>query len=71
VTLYKIPNSIFVLRRVAGIIVSGLSHRVASRRSALSRLSLAEGERMRSGVPDHEYSFSMEEAEAWLAAYQK
>jgi hypothetical protein len=34
-------------------------------------MSLAEGERMRSGVPDHEYSFSMEEAEAWLAAYQK
>ena len=24
---------------------------------------------MRSGVPDHEYSFSLEEAEAWLATH--
>jgi hypothetical protein len=32
-----------------------------------SIVSLAEGERMRSGVLDHEYSFSLEEAEAWLA----
>ena len=31
----------------------------------------AEGGRMRSGVPDHEYSFSLEEAEAWLAAHPK
>lgn len=27
-----------------------------------------EGARMRSGVADHEYSFSLEEAEAWLSA---
>ena len=29
--------------------------------------NLAEGGRMRSGILDHEYSFSLEEAEAWLA----
>ena len=29
-------------------------------------MNLAEGSRMRSGVLDHEYSFSLEEAEAWL-----
>jgi hypothetical protein len=34
-------------------------------------LNLAEGSRMRSGVLDHEYSFSLEEAEAWLDAYVK
>jgi hypothetical protein len=28
---------------------------------------VAEGGRMRSGIRDHEYSFSLEEAEAWLA----
>jgi hypothetical protein len=27
---------------------------------------VAEGGRMRSGIPEHEYSFSLEEAEAWL-----
>jgi hypothetical protein len=32
---------------------------------------LAEGGRMRSDVPDHEYSFSLEEAEAWLAMHSK
>jgi hypothetical protein len=32
-------------------------------------MNLAEGARMRSGVPDHEYSFSLEEVEAWLAAH--
>jgi hypothetical protein len=32
-------------------------------------MNLAEGERMRSGVLDHEYSFSLEEAEAWLAQH--
>ena len=32
-------------------------------------VSLAGGDRMRSGVHDHEYSFSMEEAEAWLNAH--
>jgi hypothetical protein len=30
-------------------------------------MDVAEGGRMRSGVPDHEYSFSLDEAEAWLA----
>ena len=34
-------------------------------------VSLAEGGRMRSGVLDHEYSFSLEEAEVWLAAHAK
>jgi hypothetical protein len=34
-------------------------------------MNVAEGARMRSGVPDHEYSFSLEEAEAWLTAYSK
>ncbi len=33
--------------------------------------NVAEGSRMRSGVPDHEYSFSLEEAEAWLSAHSK
>ena len=28
--------------------------------------NLAEGGRMRSGILDHEYSFSLDEAEAWL-----
>ena len=30
-----------------------------------------ESERMRSGVLDHEYSFSLEEAEVWLATHPK
>ena len=34
-------------------------------------MDAAEGGRMRSGVPDHEYSFSLEEAEAWLAGHSK
>lgn len=34
-------------------------------------MNVAEGSRMRSGVADHEYSFSLEEAEAWLAAHSK
>jgi hypothetical protein len=34
-------------------------------------IDLAEGGRMRSGVPEHEYSFSLEEAEAWLAGRSK
>jgi hypothetical protein len=34
-------------------------------------LNLAEGSRMRSGVLDHDYSFSLEEAEAWLDAYPR
>ena len=29
-------------------------------------INLAEGSRMRSGVLDHEYSFSLEEAVTWL-----
>jgi hypothetical protein len=34
-------------------------------------VNLVEGARMPSGVAGHEYSFSMEEAEAWLSAYSK
>jgi len=34
-------------------------------------MNLAEGGRMRSGVLDHEYSFSLEGAEAWLATHSK
>lgn len=34
-------------------------------------MNVAEGSRMRSGVADHEYSFSLVEAEAWLSAYSK
>jgi hypothetical protein len=34
-------------------------------------MNLTEGQRMRSGVLDHEYSFSLEEAEAWLATHSK
>ena len=34
-------------------------------------MNLAEGGRMRSGILDHEYSFSLEEAEAWLATHSK
>jgi hypothetical protein len=33
--------------------------------------NLADRTRMRSGVHEHEYSFSLEEAEAWLSAYVK
>ena len=33
-----------------------------------SIVDLASGGRMASGVPDHEYSFSLQEAEQWLAA---
>ena len=32
-------------------------------------MSLAEGSRMRSGVTDHEYSFSQVEVETWLDAH--
>ena len=32
-------------------------------------MNLAEGARMRSGILDHEYSFSLEEAETWLAQH--
>jgi hypothetical protein len=34
-------------------------------------MNIAEGSRVRSGVADHEYSFSLEEAEAWLSAHTK
>ncbi len=34
-------------------------------------MNVAEGGRMRSGVLDHEYSFSLEEAEAWLSEHSK
>jgi hypothetical protein len=34
-------------------------------------VNLTEGQRMRSGVLDHEYSFSLEEAEAWLTMHSK
>ena len=34
-------------------------------------VNTAEGARIRSGVPDHEYSFSLEEAETWLSASSK
>ncbi len=34
-------------------------------------VNLAEGVRMRSGVAEHEYSFSLEEAEAWLSVHSK
>lgn len=34
-------------------------------------MNLAERSRMRSGVAGHEYSFSLEEAEAWLSARSK
>ena len=32
-------------------------------------MNVAEGGRMRSDVLDHEYSFSLEEAEAWLSTH--
>jgi hypothetical protein len=34
-------------------------------------VKVGEGARMRSGVADHEYSFTLQEAEAWLAAQSK
>ena len=34
-------------------------------------VNLADGGRTRSGVPDHEYFFSLEEAEAWLDSHAK
>jgi hypothetical protein len=34
-------------------------------------MNVAEGARVRSGVLDHEYSFSLEEAEAWLSGRSK
>jgi hypothetical protein len=34
-------------------------------------MNVAEGGRVRSDVLDHEYSFSLEEAETWLASHSK
>jgi hypothetical protein len=34
-------------------------------------MDVAERARMRSGVAEHEFSFSLEEAEAWLSAKVK
>jgi hypothetical protein len=34
-----------------------------------SIVDLSSGGRMPSGVPDHEYSFSLEQAEEWLATH--
>jgi hypothetical protein len=34
-------------------------------------MNVAEGGRVRSDVLDHEYSFSLEEAEAWLSSHSK
>ena len=34
-------------------------------------INMAEGGRMRSGVLDHEYSFSLEEVETWLDTHVK
>jgi hypothetical protein len=34
-------------------------------------MNVAEGGRVRSDVLDHEYSFSLEEAEAWLSSHAK
>ena len=34
-------------------------------------MNVAEGGRVRSDVLDHEYSFSLEEAEAWLCTHSK
>ena len=34
-------------------------------------MNAAEGGRVRSDVLDHEYSFSLEEAEAWLFTHSK
>jgi len=34
-------------------------------------MNVPEGGRVRSDVLDHEYSFSLEEAEAWLSTHSK
>ena len=34
-------------------------------------MNAVEGSGMRSGIVDHEYSFTLEEAEAWLSAHSK
>ena len=42
--------------------------KVGKGQQRFSIVDLASGGRMASGVPDHEYSFSLEQAELWLAA---
>ncbi len=42
--------------------------KVGKGHARFSIMDLASGGRMRSGVPDHEYSFSLDEAEVWLAS---
>jgi hypothetical protein len=40
--------------------------KIGKGQSRFSIVDLSSGGRMRSSVPEHEYSFSLEEAEAWL-----
>jgi hypothetical protein len=42
--------------------------KVGKGQQRFSIVDLASGGRMASGVPDHEYSFSLQEAEQWLAS---
>jgi hypothetical protein len=42
--------------------------KVGKGQQRFSIVDLASGERMASSVPEHEYSFSLEQAEEWLAA---
>jgi hypothetical protein len=42
--------------------------KVGKGQSRFSIVDLSSGGRVRSGVPEHEYSFSLEEAETWLAS---
>ena len=42
--------------------------KVGKGQSRFSIVDLSSGGRMRSGVPEHEYSFSLEEAECWLGS---
>ena len=43
--------------------------KVGKGQQRFSIVDLASGGRMASGVPEHEYSFSLEQAEKWLAAH--
>jgi hypothetical protein len=43
--------------------------KVGKGQQRFSIVDLASGGRMVSGVPEHEYSFSLEQAEEWLAAH--
>jgi hypothetical protein len=42
--------------------------KVGKGQQRFSIVDVASGGRMASGVPEHEYSFSLEQAEEWLAA---